>query len=138
MTTAVFFRWTDKMSVKLQEIDQQHKQLVDILNELYQAFMDKEHKEKIGSIIEKMSDYTRYHFTTEEKYFASFGFYDMENHIKEHQDFKERVNEFVLKYYVHNSALTYDVMIFLKNWLRNHIMETDQKYIECFVKNGVK
>jgi hemerythrin len=42
--STVFFRWTNEMSVKSQEIDQQHKQLVGILNELYQAFMDKEHK----------------------------------------------------------------------------------------------
>ena len=136
--SAVFFRWTNEMSVKSQEIDQQHKQLVSILNELYQAFIDKEHIKKIGTIISKMSDYTKYHFDTEEKYFISFDFYDKGNHIMEHQDFKNKVNEFNQKYHANNGALTYDVMNFLRNWLIKHIMETDQKYIECFTKHGVK
>lgn len=138
MTKAVFFRWTDKMSVKSEEIDQQHKQLVNILNELYQAFMDREHKERIGSIISQLSDYTRYHFNTEENYFTSFNYFDREKHIKEHQDFRNKVDEFMKKYHDSIGSLTYDVMNFLRNWLNNHIMETDQKYIECFNQNGVK
>jgi len=138
MHNKVFFPWSDKMSVKSEEIDQQHKKLVTILNELYQAFMNKEHKEKIGSIIEQLSDYTKYHFITEEKYFALFDFYDKESHIQEHYDFKKKIDEFNIKYQEQRGTLTYDVMNFLRNWLNKHIMETDQKYIECFVTNGVK
>ena len=126
------------MSVKSEEIDQQHKQLVNILNELYQAFMDREHKEKIGTIISQLADYTKYHFNTEENYFISFNYLDREKHIKEHQDFKKKVDEFIKKYHDNSGSLTYDVMNFLRNWLNNHIMETDQKYIECFIQNGVK
>lgn len=138
MTNAVFFRWTDKMSVKSEEIDQQHKQLVNIINELYQAFMDREHKEKIGSVISQLADYTKYHFNTEENYFTSFNYSDREKHIKEHQDFRKKVDEFIKKYHDNSGSLTYDVMNFLRNWLKNHIMETDPKYIECFNQNGVK
>ncbi len=135
---AVFYRWIDTMSVQSEEIDQQHKQLIEILNELYQAFVDKEHKEKIGTIINRLEEYTKYHFGTEEKYFDLFGFYDKENHIKEHQEFREKVEEFIQKYRKQSEALTYNVMVYLRNWLNNHIMGTDRKYIECFVKNGVK
>lgn len=138
MTDAVFFRWTDEMSVRSKEIDQQHKQLVAILNELYQAFMNKEHTEKIGSIIGRLSDYTKYHFNTEEKYFNAFFYDDRENHFKEHQDFKDKVNEFTQKYHANSGALTYDIMNFLRSWLLNHIMKTDKKYMECFFNNGVK
>ncbi len=135
---SVFYPWTDKMSVQSEEIDLQHKQLIDIINELYQAFMNKEHKEKISVIINRLEEYAKYHFSTEEKYFDMFDFYDKENHIKEHHNFKEKVNEFIQKYQKKNDALTYNVMLFLKNWLNGHIMGTDRKYIECFIKHGVK
>jgi len=133
-----FFNWTDKMSVRSEEIDNQHKQLVEFLNEIYQAFMEKAHKEKIGTIIDKMSAYTKYHFETEEKYFEYFDYYDKEDHIREHDNFRNRVDEFVTKYKASNGALTYEVMNFLKNWLTSHIMDTDQKYVNCFSRNGVK
>jgi hemerythrin len=138
MAGTVFFQWTDSMSVKSQEIDQQHKQLVSLLNELYQAFMDKEHKEKIGVIIDKMADYTKYHFDTEERYFAAFAYDGRAMHILEHENFRNKVNEFKQKYKANSGALTFEVVNFLRTWLTGHIMETDRKYITCFSRNGIK
>jgi hemerythrin-like metal-binding protein len=138
MTKNTFFRWTDAMSVQLVEIDDQHKELIKMLNEMYDAFMNKEHKTKAGAIVNKMLDYTRYHFTTEEKYFSKFNYSGAVDHIKEHELFRNKVEEFIDKYKKNHSALTYDVMNFLRNWLTTHIMETDRKYISCFKENGVK
>jgi hemerythrin-like metal-binding protein len=132
-----FFKWTEKMSVGSIEIDSQHKILVGLLNELYQAFLDRDHKDKVGTIIERMAEYAKVHFDTEEKYFAEFSYSDAAGHNKEHQQFREKVNDFMVKYKSNSGALTYDVMNFLRNWLTNHIMFTDQKYMECFLRNGV-
>lgn len=134
----VFFRWTDTMSVNSVEIDNQHKVLVGLLNEMYQAFMDKAHKEKVGEIIHQMASYAGHHFETEERYFAEFGYSGAEKHVREHQQFREKVDEFVSKYQKNSAALTYDVMNFLRNWLNNHILDTDRKYMECFRENGVR
>lgn len=132
-----FFKWSDTMSVKSNEIDDQHKKLVGLLNQMYQAFMDREHKEKVGLVIDQMAEYAKYHFETEEKYFAEFGYDDSENHIREHQQFRQKVEEFIQKYNKNHSALTYDVMNFLRTWLNHHILESDKKYVDCFLRNGV-
>ena len=138
MASTVFFSWTDRMSVKSQEIDDQHKQLIGFLNDLYEAFMNRTHKEQVGIIIDKMADYASYHFDTEERYFAAFNYAAQESHIKEHTDFRKKVDEFIQKYHNYNEALTYDVVNFLRNWLQKHIMESDQRYVDCFERNGVK
>ncbi len=135
---AVFFKWTDQMSVKVEEIDLQHKMLIDLLNEMYQAFMNKEHKDKVGDVINRMVSYASFHFETEEKYFNQTKFEGSVSHIAEHQNFRDKVNEFVQKYQKNNGALTYEVMTFLRNWLTNHIMFTDRLYIDCFTNNGLK
>lgn len=109
-----------------------------MLNELYDAFMKKEHKIKAGAIVDRMWAYTNYHFTTEEKYFSMFNYAGAESHIKEHELFRSKVEEFMDKFKKNHSALTYDLMNFLRSWLNNHIMETDQKYVLCFTHNGVK
>lgn len=134
----VFFRWTENISVQSVEIDNQHKELVSMLNEMYEAFMNKEHQIKIGSILDKMWAYTKYHFNTEERYFTLFNYDDKLSHLKEHELFRTKVELFMEKYRSSNTALTYEVMNFLRNWLNTHILETDHKYISCFVQNGVK
>jgi hemerythrin-like metal-binding protein len=133
----VFLKWTERMSVNSVEIDNQHRMLIGYLNEMYQSFNDNEHKEKVGPIIEKLKEYTQYHFDTEEKYFAKFGYDGAENHIAEHDQFRLKVQEFVEKEMKYRNALTYEVMNFLRSWLYNHIMVTDKKYMDCFSKNGV-
>jgi hemerythrin-like metal-binding protein len=133
----VFLKWTERMSVNSVEIDNQHRMLIGYLNEMYKSFIDHEHKEKVGPIIEKLKEYAQYHFDTEEKYFAKFGYDGAENHIGEHDQFRLKVQEFVEKEMKYRNALTYEVMNFLRNWLYNHIMVTDKKYMDCFSKNGV-
>lgn len=135
---AAFFKWTEQMSVNSSEIDDQHKRLVGLLNDMYQAFLDKQHLERLGPVIAELVAYAKYHFDTEEKYFTAFRFDGSAEHILEHMDFRHKVDEFVSKFEINKGALTYEVMNFLRNWLNNHIMVTDRKYIECFRLNGVR
>jgi hemerythrin-like metal-binding protein len=134
MSKAAFFVWNEKMSVNSKELDQQHQNLINMLNDLYQAFMEKEHKERIGSIIEKMTEYAVYHFDAEEKYFGAFDYDKKVSHEMEHEDFRRKVGEFTLKYKANSGALTFEVVNFLRSWLNNHIMETDKGYAEFFRK----
>jgi hemerythrin len=134
MSKAAFFVWNEKMSVNSQELDQQHQKLINMLNELYQAFLEKEHKERIGSIIEKMTEYAVYHFDMEEKYFRAFDYDKKVSHEMEHEDFRRKVEEFRLKYKANSGALTFEVVNFLRSWLNNHIMETDKGYAVFFRK----
>lgn len=136
--TKIFFAWKDEYSVNVQEIDEQHKKIINMLNELYTAFMLKEHRIKIGSIVAELGEYANYHFTTEEKYFKEFGYSEQRAHIIEHELFNEKVKLFCEEYKVNKSALTFTVINFLKDWLNKHILVEDKKYMECFEKNGLK
>ena len=136
--TELLVEWNDRLSVCIEEIDDQHKKLVGIINQLYQAFKAGTASEQLNQIVEQMYDYTDYHFETEEKYFRKFGYEDSEEHTKEHKAFLKKALEF--KRDQRNGKVTapYEVMLFLKNWLINHIMGSDQKYAELFKMNGLK
>ena len=86
-----FIDWDDSFSVKVKEIDAQHKRLVDMLNELYDAMRQGKGKEVLGKIIGGLIEYTDVHFKTEEKYFDKFGYPETEAHKKEHSDFVQKV-----------------------------------------------
>jgi hemerythrin len=133
-----FFEWKEEYSVKVGEIDNQHKIIIQMLNDLYVAFMKKEHQQTLGKIIEELKNYAVYHFETEEKYFHQFTFTGKIEHINEHEKFKEKVNLFSEEFKRNNSALTYSVISFLKDWLNTHILINDKKYMQCFSENGLK
>jgi len=75
-----FMVWNDQLSVSIEAIDTDHKQLVAILNELYDAIHAGHGREAVTEIIERLVDYTRYHFAREEELFSSTGYLDAAAH----------------------------------------------------------
>ena len=58
--------WDDAYSVEIQEIDEQHKCLIEIMNELYTAMANKSNRDLISDVLDKLVDYTKVHFAVEE------------------------------------------------------------------------
>lgn len=130
--------WQEKYSVHVQEIDDQHKKLIDMINELFDAFMRKDQEDAIEKILHDMAAYSVDHFYTEEKYFARFGYNDSERHIAEHRKFTVEVENLQNEYKRNSYMLTSKLMAFLRDWLNHHILEVDKKYIDCFTAAGLK
>jgi hemerythrin len=131
-------QWNDSLSVHVAEIDQQHKKLIDMINELNDAMRGGKGKDILGKIINNLINYTATHFKTEEKYFAQFGYPDTDNHQKEHAAFVQKVTGFKDGFEEKRLSLTIEVMNFLSDWLKNHIMGTDKKYSPFFNEKGLK
>lgn len=130
--------WNESFSVNVAEIDQQHKKLIDMVNDLNDAMKQGKGKEVLGKILNSMVSYTVSHFRTEEKYFDQFGYPEADDHKKEHAAFIEKVTDFKGKFESRNLFLTIEVMDFLSGWLKTHIMGTDRKYSDFFNEKGLK
>lgn len=126
-------RWSNSFNCNIEEIDKQHKELVEMLNSLYSAFLDKEHAENIKGIVEEMMKYAAIHFKTEESYFDKFGYSERSVHIAAHASFTDNVRNFADEYNKNKNALTYKVLSFLQNWLIDHILKTDKKFAEEYL-----
>lgn len=134
----VLFAWDDaKYSVGVREIDGQHKVLVDMLNELYDAMNTGKSNEIIGKIILKLVNYTKTHFATEERYFEKFAYPDTPAHKKEHEKFTEKVIAFKNDFDSGRTSMTVSVTSFLKDWLASHIQGIDRKYTSFFNSKGL-
>ncbi len=131
------FVWKDQYSVNVKEVDNQHKMLVDTLNELHEAMLTRKSNEIIAGIIKGMVDYAGYHFSFEEKYMKMYNFPGYAAHKKEHDEFVGKVTDFQQKHQAGQLMLSMEVMNFLKNWLANHIMGTDKKYTSLFNEKGL-
>ena len=131
------FNWSDSYSVKVAELDNQHKELINILNELYDAMSARKGNEVLGSVITKLSNYTRLHFATEEKYMEKYSYPGYAEQKKEHDLFLVKVQEFQKGFQAGELMLSMEVSTFLKNWLINHISGVDKKYGPFFNEKGL-
>lgn len=138
MSESAFFQWTDDLSVGIDEIDNQHKMLVNILNQLLLAVVDRKSTEVIGQILDALLDYTRTHFELEETLMRSAGYHgpEFETHLEAHSAFIEKMNSVAHKAMVENKMVSFELMNFLKHWLRDHISVTDRKYAVALKRAG--
>ncbi|MBN1409286.1 MAG: hemerythrin family protein [Spirochaetales bacterium] len=120
--------WNDALSIQISEIDNQHMKLVQIINNLHAAMLEGKGKLVIEKILNEMVDYTVYHFSTEEKLMGPHRYPLEEEHRKQHAGFVEKAKDFQEKMSQGKLFLSIEIMNFLKNWLSNHIMDSDKKF----------
>ncbi|MEQ1630208.1 MAG: bacteriohemerythrin, partial [Gallionella sp.] len=83
--TGVFFAWSEKYSVNIKAIDEQHKELVNILNRLFVAVSKREGDLVIAAILDALINYTQTHFALEERLMSQAKYKDLVPHIAEHK-----------------------------------------------------
>lgn len=130
-------QWDSSFSVNVRELDDQHGALIKLINELHDAMQAGKAKDLLNKIIVELVNYTVNHFSTEEKYFAQFGYTEAETHIAEHKKFIDEVASFKKEFDEGRLGLSIKVMNFLSDWLRNHIKGTDKKYGPFFNMKGL-
>ena len=135
---AKFVEWSDVLSVGIEEIDAQHKVLVGLVNEMHEAIHQRHGSEVVGDILEQLADYTRIHFAVEESLMRILGYPGYEEHKLEHEELIQHVHELQHKVETGKTSIGFELMLFLKGWLTNHIMESDQQYAEFFIEAGAK
>lgn len=125
----IFMKWEPGFNLGIEKIDNQHKKIVELINVLNSAVMNKDADLKISSMLDEMTDYADYHFKTEEAYFKEFQFPLLEEHINQHNAFIEKVKEFKAKHEA-GTSITFRLMNYLRKWLTNHILDSDREYVD--------
>ena len=128
--------WTPALSVDITMIDEQHKKLFKYINELYEALSQKKEKEILSRLFKDLEDYTKFHFGLEEENFVKFNYSEKDVHIAQHKMFTEKLAE--LEAGIKNETSDpEDLLLFLVDWLKNHIKISDHNYAACFHEHGM-
>ena len=129
--------WSEELSVGIQEIDEQHKILVDLLNSLYRAIREHHGNEATITTLNELAEYTRIHFAVEESLMRVLDYPDYEEHKRHHEQLIDQINELQTKVASGKHA-SFELLHFLKNWLTRHILEEDMEYAPHMLKKGIK
>lgn len=123
--------WQDEYSVGIAEIDEQHKKLVAIMNELYNLLTvnSKNYDAKVVAVVKELAEYTDYHFTCEEKeYFGKYDYPSTDIHVMQHNNFIGQVTDkmrHIDKMTIEDGKSFYS---YLKSWLLSHIARADKAW----------
>jgi hemerythrin len=130
--------WKDTYSVGIAEIDQQHKKLIELINQLNEAMTKGQGKTIAGKILGDLINYCASHFAMEEKLFDQYDYPEAAEHKTKHQKMTEKVLSLQKDFNQGKITITFDVMEFLQSWLDKHILGTDKKYGPYLNSKGVK
>ncbi len=139
MKNKSFFRWKPEYNTNLEIIDQQHKEIVNFIDELYMAVVENNNVAKSKEIVDGLYKYALNHFSMEEDLIAEYDYPEAKAHKLEHEKFRLQANEFFNKT-INNQIITFQLIKFLKEWLLEHI-STNDKYLANYIilkKNGNK
>ncbi len=133
-----FVEWSDALSVGIEEIDEQHKVLVDLVNRMHDAIHNRHGSDVVKGILAELADYTRIHFAVEESLMRILNYPGYEEHKEIHEELLQHVVELRDKVESGKTAIGFELMHFLRNWLTKHIMEEDMNYSGFFLAAGAK
>ena len=131
----MFYEWNEDLSVGVPSIDRQHKVLISLINDLHIAMQAGKGATDAKSILNDIINYAKAHFVYEEGLFIGQHYHASDEHFESHQKIKAKLSELKEKSKKVDFDISDELMIFLKDWLTNHILKEDMGYSELLVKN---
>ena len=124
------YEFKDEFLTGIEQIDQEHRRLFQIADELYELkrkeFIPDKY-DNIRHILEELRDYTLTHFEHEEEYMKSIGYKKMFTQISQHNSLRETINSWDLDAIDEDQDETIEEMLrLITDWLVNHILSEDK------------
>jgi hemerythrin len=126
----VLIEWSHRYSMGIPKIDEQHKELVRLTNELYASCLgdDDEMRERFKCTLSALVHYVSEHFGAEERLLQRVNYPQYAEHKKEHESFVRKILEEVKSFHEGKSFVPNNFVRFLKDWTLSHIAVSDKHY----------
>lgn len=122
------YSWKTIYKVGISELDDQHKKLIDILNELAHL-LDQENNDTIlKKSLDDLIEYTNYHFDSEEKHFTKYDYPFINNHLKEHKELRDKILDLKAKFQLDKQIAINELSKFTKYLQVKHMMLSGKKF----------
>jgi hemerythrin-like metal-binding protein len=119
--------WSNVLSVEVDEIDEDHRKLVNIFNILNHAVAEGESSDYLSAVLEELINCTVWHFSHEERLMLKYGYADSEAHKAEHQELIKSARKMQQEILQSDKPVADENIEFLERWLTEHILTTDMR-----------
>jgi hemerythrin-like metal-binding protein len=131
-----FLEWSDDYNIGVKEIDNQHRGLFDIISKLFTSRQYEPEGKYYFLTLNKLIEYARIHFATEERYMREAGYSKLAEHKQEHIQFLTEVTKLLHSLEKKEPAVENKILDYLKNWYMTHILGTDRDYQQALRSKG--
>lgn len=128
----LFMEWRPEYSVGIETIDDQHRVLLGLLNQLHEALQNGRAEVEIHEVLDALTDYTRTHFLVEEAIMEVVAYSQFEEHKAQHRKLLQQVRDFRGRVRRREAGTAEELLEFLKQWLIQHILKEDMQYADHF------
>lgn len=141
MMVKTVIKWSDDLSVGVSALDDDHKKLIDILEQLFVASFAGVGTEQIEQTLKDLHHYTKHHFAREERVMEAHDYPSLEPHKFQHQKLVRQLDEIEARIkdeVANNTEPSNELIDFLRQWLIGHIREYDHEYAEFLKGQGIE
>jgi len=125
-TQAIY--WSEAISLGNEEVDNQHKKLFELTNELIKHADADAHSEIINETLYELLQYVDTHFSDEEALMESINYPKLEEHKKLHRSFTKQIAMFCRDVVQGKATIAEELLAYLSHWLQHHTSQADQDY----------
>ena len=118
--------WSHILSVGVEEIDEDHRRLVELFNILNHAVAEGAGRDYVAAVLEELINCTVWHFSHEERLMLKHGYPELTEHMAEHHDLVDSARTLQQKY-LQTGKLSEEDFEFLEHWLTAHILAADNR-----------
>ena len=111
-------------------LEKDHQQLIDLLEVLDNCVTDGQAKNQVHKYLEDFATLAKEHFKNEERIMETYKYTDFINHKNEHTSLLEQLYSLKSKLRAGHTPFGSEYMKLLRNWLENHLLDTDNKLEE--------
>ena len=123
-----FFIWKENFNIGIDEIDQQHRSFLNILNDCYLQLSGNKKSVITRDFIDKLKSYAAMHFRYEEKMMELCQYIEIEQQKKQHKYFESQIAELEASGSEKREKPLDTILLFLRDWFLKHILEDDTKF----------
>jgi len=123
----IFVSWDETLSIGVTLIDNEHKYLIKLMNDLYYSIHENSDITIVLKAIKSLREYTFIHFRDEEQYMLDNKYKKYKTHIKLHKYFEYRLEEFERDVMETPFLVGFEILDFLRDWLIDHILIADKE-----------
>jgi len=129
--------WSNAYSVHIPSIDKQHRKLFDLMNVVYQLIIS-DQLQNLDSPLDELVEFAKKHLRDEEKILQRVNYPDFQAHKNVHIKLLADMESLYNQAQTGNIHKLFELVMFLKNWLVDHIYKVDMKYSDLLVSKGIK
>ncbi|WP_320174085.1 bacteriohemerythrin [Maridesulfovibrio sp.] len=130
--------WNDSLNIGVKEIDEQHRGLVQMINEILEAFAKGETDTAVDRMLGQLHEYTVVHFNAEEKYMEKIEYPHIQEHRNSHARLKGSVKSLRAARFHYEEVTPDEIKELLSGWLLEHILREDYKIVKFIKQGGAK